>query len=304
MSGQVNFSEKFKPNFSGHETFSLRQGWLEKSYQAIVNKDENPFRTDSAIAEFGVGKNMVNAIKHWALATGFIEPFDNKFEPSEYSKLLIGETLDPYLERTDTLWKIHYELVKNPRNTTLHWLFCYFNENVFDKSLVSLRLLEFLKTNELKSPAHKTLQSDITVSLATYCQNKKASTKEDDVGSPLSELKLVRATEDSRFSFNLGPKTSLSDELLMACIVDYWERENLRLNQTVNTLKLEQILHEPRSPGRIFLLNEKDLSSRLDNIENVSDGGLVWSGTTGIQQLQTTRFYKPELLAKRWACIA
>ena len=29
MSSQVNFSEDFKPSFSGHETFALRYGWLE-----------------------------------------------------------------------------------------------------------------------------------------------------------------------------------------------------------------------------------------------------------------------------------
>lgn len=300
MSRQVNFSQGFKPNFSGHETFALRQGWLEKSYQAIVNKDFNPFLAENAIAEFGVGKNMVNAIKHWALATGFIESSEEKFEPSEYSNLLIGKSLDPYLEKSDTLWKIHYELVKNPRNMTLHWLFCYFNDNVFDKSLVSLRLNDFLKTNGLKLPAEKTLQSDISVSVATYCQSKKTPSKDDEVGSPLSELKLIRTTEDGRFTFNFGPKSSLSDEFLMACIIDYWENESIRLDQVINTLKFEQILHDPRSPGRIFLLNERDLASRLIDIENVSDGGLVWSETTGIQQLQKTQSYNSEQLSKKW----
>ena len=63
MNKQVNFAKDFKPNFSGHETFSLRYGWLEKSFQAIVNNKDNPFIKDDAIAQFGVGKNMVNAIK-------------------------------------------------------------------------------------------------------------------------------------------------------------------------------------------------------------------------------------------------
>ena len=86
----------------------------------------------------------------------------------------------------------------------------------------------------------------------------------------------------------------------MACIIDYWEHESIRLDQVINTLKFEQILHDPRSPGRIFLLNERDLASRLVDIENVSDGGLVWSETTGIQQLQKTQSYNSEQLSKKW----
>ena len=102
-----------KPSFSGHETFALRHGWLEKAFFAVSNNPNNPFTQQNAISEFGVGKNMVNAIKHWSLATGFIELIDDKLFVSAYSKNLIEEGRDPFLESFDTLWKIHYELVKN-----------------------------------------------------------------------------------------------------------------------------------------------------------------------------------------------
>ena len=46
-----------RPSFSGHETFPLRHGWLEKAYHAVVKHEKNPFLEDDAIAEFGVGKN-------------------------------------------------------------------------------------------------------------------------------------------------------------------------------------------------------------------------------------------------------
>ena len=59
--------DKTTPKFSGHETFPLRHGWLEKGYHAVVKEEKNPFLEDDAIAEFGVGKNMVNSIRYWAL---------------------------------------------------------------------------------------------------------------------------------------------------------------------------------------------------------------------------------------------
>ena len=32
-----------KPSFSGHETFALRHGWLEKAFFAVSNNPNNPF---------------------------------------------------------------------------------------------------------------------------------------------------------------------------------------------------------------------------------------------------------------------
>ena len=59
-----------RAHFSGHETFPLRQMWLKKAYdQAIDGRVlKSAFADESAIAAFGVGKNMVASIRPWALA--------------------------------------------------------------------------------------------------------------------------------------------------------------------------------------------------------------------------------------------
>ena len=97
MSSQVNFSEDFKPSFSGHETFALRYGWLEKSFQATVSNTENPFISEDSIAQFGVGRNMVSAIKHWALATGFLNA-ENELKVSDYARSLMDVPKIPFGE--------------------------------------------------------------------------------------------------------------------------------------------------------------------------------------------------------------
>ena len=72
---------KFKPSFSGHETFPLRHGWLKKAYDFIKNNEstegKNPFANEHAIAFFGVGKNMVISIRHWAQLAGITEEGKN-----------------------------------------------------------------------------------------------------------------------------------------------------------------------------------------------------------------------------------
>jgi len=298
MNKQVNFAKDFKPNFSGHETFSLRYGWLEKSFQAIVNNRDNPFIKDDAIAQFGVGKNMVNAIKHWAVATGFLETTDESYAPSKYAKQIMDPNADPFLEATDSIWKIHYELAKNPRNTTIYFIFNYLNENAFDRSTLSLRLLDFLASNELKIPADKTLLSDINVSLANYSNKTKKTAREDDIASPLSELRLLRTLGDGRYSFNLGTKPSLSQKLFLSCFVDFWHSSSEQGTINGNTIRFEQILHAPGSPGRLFLLDEKELTIRLEDIETLSNGHLIWSETSGMQQIaKTAKFNLSELSA-------
>ena len=301
MSSQVNFSEDFKPNFSGHETFALRYGWLEKSFQAIVSDDENPFTAEDLIAKFGVGRNMVSAIKHWAFATGFLVNSDNGINISRYAQSIMDVSSDPFLEDINSIWKIHYELVKNPRNTTLHYLFCYLNENVFDKGIIISRVKDFLTANNLKLPAEKTLISDLTVSINTYNSGSKTNPSDDDVNSPLSELNLIRSLGNGRFAFNFGIKNTLSENLFLSCLADYWEREEYNVGNRIMSLKFEDLLHAPRSPGRIFLLGEKELLNRLTAIEEASNGQIIWSETAGIQQLSKTHRYKPETLLDKWS---
>ena len=58
------------PQFSGHETFPLRQLWLRKAYDAVTDRSEpaqrSVFADEEAIVRFGVGKNMAMALVLWA----------------------------------------------------------------------------------------------------------------------------------------------------------------------------------------------------------------------------------------------
>ena len=60
------------PRFAGHETFTLRYGWLKKSMDAVF-EDPEVFTCDDVLTTLGVGKNTVRSIRHGALATGIIQ---------------------------------------------------------------------------------------------------------------------------------------------------------------------------------------------------------------------------------------
>ena len=67
------YETDYQPKLSGHETFPLRYGWLKKAFDAVSAAEESGldrsiFLADDAIARFGVGKNMVASMRHWAVA--------------------------------------------------------------------------------------------------------------------------------------------------------------------------------------------------------------------------------------------
>ena len=118
-----------KLQFSGHETFPLRQLWLRKAYDAVVKSialtSKTIFSDDDAIARFGVGKNMVSSMRFWASACQIIKEDDehNAYVTTEIGDLLFdSETgLDPYCENPATPWLMHWFLASTPEKTST-WL--------------------------------------------------------------------------------------------------------------------------------------------------------------------------------------
>ena len=133
MNTNLHISKQYSISFSGHDSFPLRHGWLEKAYKEVTERsDVNPFTAADSVVKFGVGKNMVNAIKHWSTASNFLVKGEDGYVPSRFAEILM-DGLDLYLENANSLWKIHYELAKTPSNTTIYWIFSLMNVQSFSK---------------------------------------------------------------------------------------------------------------------------------------------------------------------------
>ena len=128
------YDSNFKPSFSGHETFPLRHGWLKKAFDFIKNNEntevKNPFAEDDAIAFFGVGKNMVISIRHWAQLAGITKEEKNQdITTSQVAESLLSQNgKDPYFENPNSVWLVHFNIASNPSWTSWYWLFICFNE--------------------------------------------------------------------------------------------------------------------------------------------------------------------------------
>ena len=296
-----------KPQFSGHETFPLRQLWLKKAYSAIQergadnsNDRKSTFSDERAIIRFGVGKNMVSSIRHWALACDIIkEDHDLGYKTTDLGDLLFGENgLDPYQEHPSTSWLIHWNLAgEGTRSTTWKWLFNYVIDPTLESENLFASLVAYAEENKYKV-ANATLKRDIECCLRSYVPRFGADSPEEISDSVLGELGLLQQTGKGSFEFKRGEKQSLNDPIFAYCLDNFWDK----YSPSTQTLSFESIAHEIGSPGRVFKLDEESVLERVQNLAETTKNQLVWSDTAGMRQvIRNNKIQKNLLLEKAYA---
>ena len=273
-------------SFSGHETFPLRFSWLKKAVDAI-EKDAKIFSADDALAVFGVGKNMVRSIKHWARATGVVEN-----EPGErgavrvtpFGDYLFGkEGTDPFCEDPATLWVLHWHLCRSAGRSTLwHFVFGHWRGGVLELDALQPVLRQWLAdAHDDTPPAATTLRRDLRCLRACYAPDRsERSNLEDVVGCPLASLGLIQKN-DGLYRLRQGHQTALPADIFAYVVLDYWRR---RAPES-ETLALQELLSERASPGHILLLGEEQAFERIEQVERQPDAPFVYRDTAGIRQL-------------------
>ena len=323
--------------FSGHETFPLRQLWLRKAVCAVAAMQRKPpkpsgvlllgseppgaassvFAAEHAIADFGVGKNMVTSIRHWALACGFLGSDEQGLTVSHLGRLVIGPTpnlpgepslpsLDPYLEHATTPWLLHWMLAaRGPRSTTWHWLFNYVTQPTFDRDFMLRSLKQYIEAQPQKPRASDaTLKRDIECCIRSYVPHVGGDSPEDVAEPILGELGIVTESSKGSFSFQRGPKHSLTDGLFAFCLLDFWMTTHSRSS----SMQFHSAAHDPGSPGRVFKLDESSVAERMMALEDFTGGRMVWTDSAGLRQISRRGeadadplAYSLELLRKAYA---
>jgi hypothetical protein len=282
MRGMLS-SGSYRPVFSGHETFPLRQLWLRKAFDAAQDnangsRKTSPFVSDDAIAQLGVGKNMVNAIRHWAMACRVI---DDQDRPTELGKLLLGtQGLDRFCEHPATPWLVHWHLAGDGhRSTTWYWLFNHISQQTFDAETILESLRDYAAERKVRGAA-STLKRDIECCLRSYVPRVGQESPEDVTDCVLGELGLLHA-RGKTYEFRRGRKPSLPDGMFGYALLDYWSRHG----KAATTLSFDRIAHEYGSPGRVFKLDENAVADRLANLPKLSRNRLLWTETAGMRQV-------------------
>jgi hypothetical protein len=297
------------PQFSGHETFPLRQLWLRKAYDA-VNRQEGPaprsvFADEEAIVRFGVGKNMAMSIRFWATACGIIEEVEG-YRPTKLGHLLFNAQngLDEFSEHPATTWLMHWQAASTHEKTTTWWfLFNHVVQQVFDREFLTTALSSLVTEHKLRI-SMATLKRDVECCIRSYVPRLGGDSPEEMSEPLFGELGLIQQNAKGTFEFRRGAKRSLPDGIFAYALLDYWER----MPHAGSVMAFDRVAYDYGSPGRVFKLDENAVADRLMALEQLTRGQIQWTEQAGIRQvtrkdaaLKNLTEYKYKLLESAYA---
>jgi hypothetical protein len=276
-----------KPQFSGHETFPLRQLWLKKAFDAVNDSvDGAPkslFLDEKAVVDFGVGKNMVSSIRFWAGACNILDESVDHLEATQIGELLFNniDGLDPYCENISTVWLMHWFLASTPnKTTTWYFLFNHVVQQVFDRESIANAIAAQLVEQKIKL-SQATLKRDVECCIRSYVPRVNSDSPEELSEPLLGELGLVIHNSKDSFEFRRGVKRSLHDGIFGYALLDYWQH----LEASSSVMAFDRVAHDYGSPGRVFKIDENGVAERLIALEQISNGQIQWTEQAGLRQV-------------------
>jgi hypothetical protein len=290
--------KKFK--FSGHQTFAFRYGWLEKGVRAVA-ECPTVFSEEDALVRLGVGKNMVESIRHWCLVTQMLEDDPGvkrnngrvlRVSPIAI-KLLHDGGWDPFLEDDASLWLIHWLLVSNPRiGTSWQVAFSLFQRPDFTKHELIEYLVGFAEKQSLEVNKGS-LSRDVDCFLRTYTPAKSAAKQavaEETFDCPLQELNLIDLSPDGElYRFAIGAKPSLPAAVFGYALAQYFDTARAGRN----TMSVQECLYGTGSPGQVFKLDENSLIEYIEDLEKTTRGRVALDETAGLKQIYRRQDLEP-----------
>ena len=287
--------------FGRHETFPLRFGWLTKGVGAWT-ENPNVFEEEEAIVKLGVGKNMVDAIRYWMIASQIVTANGKTLEPTEIGKHIFCQGgWDPYLEDDTTIWLIHWLIASNPAEaTTPFWFFNHFHKPEFTSKELQDALGEFAREKLKSRVAAATLKGDIALLLRMYEPSHVSKTVplEEALDSPMALLDLLSHQEGAKIHESRPEyRVKLPIPAFTFAVAQLFE------HTTEKVLPVDRLLHGSGGlavPGTVFRITEECLVAKLEEMMAWLPGCFELRQTAGIHQLYRLEPVSPIGILKRY----
>lgn len=272
--------------FSGHESFVCRYGWLRKVFDAVLASPEI-LRSDAEATErLGIGRNMVRSLQFWGEATGVIMPApgDGKRHlAGPTGRLLFGEGgWDPFLEKPESLWLLHWWICANANIAAWNTVFCDSSLARFEKADVITRLTKRGAGNA-RALAQSTVEQHAAIFVQSYVRSGDAN--DDNLWCPLQDLKLIRElpsrTGTTLYDCSVASPIGLSVRVFAAALIHYFRFDA----PSRKSLPVHELLRAARSPGAVFRLDEPRLYDFLNETESLTEGAIRLVDTADTQSV-------------------
>lgn len=264
-----NYLKKVK--LKGNESFNIREGWLRKGMRS-VNEYPNLFSRSDVMEILGVGSKMVKSIRYWLQATDLCEEKINgqnrarqQFVTEKFGRII--EQYDPYFDDVFTLSLLHYHIVSNKHELCTMWNI-FFNEyegENFTRDNMYETCEEYLKKRLGQGVTYSSnsLRDDCASIIRMYQEADRNSDPEDNLGSPLSELGLIKKNNRGNYD-----KCIPSKEVLNKYAIIYVIKDNLSADK--NSVSIDELWKAPNNIGRVFNLNRSIINEYLDQLRAIN----------------------------------
>ncbi|MEZ0481635.1 DUF4007 family protein [Planococcus sp. SSTMD024] len=240
--------------YSQHQSFYLRDRWLSKALKNIELNNSFFFEKD-AFEKVGLGKNMVQSLKYWIVATKLYE--EEKEGNIKYHQITrLGNYInekDRAIKYTNTAGLLHHSLATNEDvSTTWYWFFNVYSETVFTREEVLNELTKWVQTRETRVVADKSLKRDIDCLIKLYTTGGSSADPEEVILSPLYKLQLME--EKNGVIYKKEAKFNEDNLLLIGyTLLKYGE-----LKKT-STISLDDIVHKDSLLGKLFNMKRSSI---------------------------------------------
>lgn len=304
-----------KTAFGRHETFFLRYGWLTKGFWkhlahlAKTDFKEDIFKSDQALVELGVGKNMVASIKYWLQATQLVESAANQLKPTSLGLELLGtqekEGWDPYLEDEGSLWLLHWLIASNSAlATTFFWFFNYYHKNKFTQEELRTALADFIKETLSSNVSGATVKNDVAVLTRMYASDNtgKSVNWDEALDSPLGQLGLLDALANKEYQSVTSAKNTLPSHVVGFAMAQIFKERK------VVSIPIEELIYSTNNwpaLGSIFRLSENQTIALIEEVTSIRPELYEVRESAGIHQVyQVAESIKPSIFLEDYYGVA
>jgi len=264
---------KLKTSFSGHDKFECKIDWITKGLK-VYSEDNTIFsntKVESSIQKLGLGINMIKSLSHWMKVLGLI---------NDGCLTELGQTIlekDIYLENSNTLWLLHWNLVKyREKSTLVNLFFNHYYPHKFTKDEIVEDTLLWLKENEIKlSPT--TLNSDMDVLIRLYKGNDSELSM-----SLFSDLNMITSLSNGSYSLNVDATAELSDEVFLYILADFID---MKYKNEVESISIDELERGILSIQKSLCMSENRLYGKIHKLKELTNNKMYYSEASGIRQI-------------------
>lgn len=279
---------KNRYRFKGHESFILREGWLNKGLYE-VNRNPKVFFENYGADALGVGPNMAKAIRYWLRAAELVTDAPKTgVTLTNIGKLILEH--DPCVEDYFTLWLIHCIIAKN-RELATAWNI-YFNQVSYEE-FKKQQLYDEMETlaNDFvgeEKVAQSSIYADCDAILRMYMPGKETNPEEKN-SSPFGKLGLLKNI-DGLYCRRQPDLNKLPEEIVWFLLV------NKEADRT--SIYLDDLWKEVNSPGKILQLKRTALIEMLERLEEKDK--IVMNRTAGLNMIYWEKGLTGEKIVKNY----